>query len=101
MSSFYCSCQPYGRIFYNQEKVDKIVGTVLAMYILWKLVDDNFNVGGIAEDVLQWIPDHFRTEKPVIHISFDPDGQRTAQNEQLEHMVVKISSSICNNSIIY
>ena len=62
------------------------MGTVLAMYILWKLVDDNFNVGGIAEDVLQWIPDHFRTEKPVIHISLNPDPKDKLSDEQLSEI---------------
>lgn len=73
----------YGALFYNQEKVDKGVGTVLATHILREPVDGNFNVGETAEDILRWMPDHFRTEKPVIHISLNPDPKDNLSDEQL------------------
>ena len=73
----------YGALFYNQEKVDKGVGTVLATHILREPADGNFNVGETAEDILRWMPDHFRTEKPVIHISLNPDIKDNLTDEQL------------------
>ena len=73
----------YGALFYNQEKVDKGVGTVLATHILREPVDGNFNVADTAEDILRWMPDHFRTEKPVIHISLNPDIKDNLADEQL------------------
>lgn len=76
----------YGALFYNQEKVDKGVGTVLATHILREPVDGNFNVGETAEDILRWMPDHFRTEKPVIHISLNPDIKDNLTDEQLEEI---------------
>ena len=76
----------YGSLFYNQEKVDKGVGTVLTTHILREPVDGNFNVGETAEDILRWMPDHFRTEKPVIHISLNPDPKDNLSDEQLSEI---------------
>ncbi|GHT57794.1 mobilization protein [Bacteroidia bacterium] len=76
----------YGALFYNQEKVDKGVGTVLATHILREPADGNFNVGETAEDILRWMPDHFRTEKPVIHISLNPDPKDNLSDEQLSEV---------------
>lgn len=73
----------YGALFYNQEKVDKGVGTVLATHILREPADGKFNVGETAEDILRWMPDHFRTEKPVIHISLNPDIKDNLTDGQL------------------
>jgi hypothetical protein len=73
----------YGALFYNQEKVDKGVGTVLGTHILREPADGNFNVVETAEDILRWMPDHFRTEKPVIHISLNPDIKDNLTDEQL------------------
>lgn len=76
----------YGALFYNQEKVGKGVGTVLATHILREPADGNFNVGETAEDILRWMPDHFRTEKPVIHISLNPDPKDKLSDEQLSEI---------------
>lgn len=73
----------YGALFYNQEKVDNGVGTILATHILREPTDGNFNVGETAEDILRWMPDHYRTEKPVIHISLNPDIKDNLTDEQL------------------
>lgn len=73
----------YGALFYNQEKVDKGVGTVLATHILREPADSNFNVAETAEDILRWMPGHFRTEKPVIHISLNPDIKDNLTDGQL------------------
>jgi len=76
----------YGALFYNQEKVDKGVGTVLATHILREPADGNFSVAETAEDILRWMPDHFRTEKPVIHISLNPDPKDNLSDEQLSEI---------------
>lgn len=76
----------YGALFYNQEKVDKGVGTVLATHILREPEDGNFSVAETAEDILRWMPDHFRTEKPIIHISLNPDPKDRLSDEQLSEI---------------
>lgn len=73
----------YGALAYNQEKVEQGNGTVLATQILREPADGNFNVAETAEDILRWMPDHFRTEKPVIHISLNPDIKDKLTDEQL------------------
>lgn len=76
----------YGALFYNQEKVDKGAGTVLATHILREPADGKFNVAETAEDILRWMPDHFRTEKPVIHISLNPDIKDNLTDDQLSEI---------------
>lgn len=73
----------YGALFYNQDKVDKGVGSVLATHNLREPADGRFNVAETAEDILRWMPDHYRTEKPVIHISLNPDPKDRLTDEQL------------------
>lgn len=73
----------YGALFYNQVKVDSGVGKVLGTNNLREPVDGNFNVAETAEDILRWMPDHFRTENPVIHISLNPDIKDNLTDEQL------------------
>lgn len=79
----------YGALFYNQEKVEKGVGTVLATHILREPADGNFSVAETAEDILRWMPDHFRTEKPVIHISLNPDIKDNLTDDQLTEIAVQ------------
>lgn len=73
----------YGALAYNQEKVDQGKGKVLATQILREPADGNFNVAQTAEDLLRWMPSHYRTEKPVIHISLNPDIKDKLTDEQL------------------
>lgn len=73
----------YGALFYNQDKVDKGVGSVLATHNLREPVDGRFNVAETAEDILRWMPGHYRTEKPIIHISLNPDPKDRLTDEQL------------------
>ena len=68
-----------------QEKVEKGVGTVLATHILREPTDGNFSVAETAEDILRWMPDHFRTEKPVIHISLNPDPKTRSRTSNFRN----------------
>lgn len=79
----------YGALFYNQEKVEKGAGTVLATHILREPADGNFSVSETAEDMLRWMPEHFRTEKPVIHISLNPNPKDTLTDESLADIAEK------------
>ena len=57
----------YGALAYNQEKVDRGDGKVLLTHIVREPADGRFNVAATAEDLLRWMPSHYRTEKPVVH----------------------------------
>ena len=79
----------YGALAYNQQKVDGDKGTVLATHILREPVDGIFDVAATAEDLARWMPPHFRTEKPVIHISLNPDPKDTLTDGQLVEIADK------------
>lgn len=79
----------YGALFYNQEKVEQGNGKVLATQILREPADGNFSVAQTAEDLLRWMPSHYRTEKPVLHISLNPDIKDKLSDEQLSDIAGK------------
>lgn len=79
----------YGALAYNQEKVDKEKGKVLATNIVREPMDGIFNVAATAEDLQRWMPSHFRTEKPVLHISLNPDIKDNLSDEQLSEIATK------------
>ena len=50
----------YGALAYNQEKVDRGDGKVLLTHIVREPADGRFNVAATAEDLLRWMPSHYR-----------------------------------------
>ena len=62
----------YGALAYNQEKVNEGLGKVLASSIIPEPEDGRFSISACTDAFLRWLPSHFRTEKPVIHISLNP-----------------------------
>lgn len=79
----------YGALAYNQNKVDEGHAKVLAANLILQPEDGNFHLQDCMEDFKNWLPSHYRTEKPVIHISLNPhpddvltDGQLVAIGEE-------------------
>ena len=75
----------YGALAYNQTKVEEGHAKILDANLLPYPEDGRFRMGGTMEAFTAWLPSHFRTEKPVIHISLNPhpddeltDGQLAA-----------------------
>ena len=79
----------YGALAYNQKKVDLGVGSVLATHIIREPADGRFYVAATAEDLLRWMPSHYRTEKPVVHISLNPDPKDRLTDQQLAEIAEK------------
>jgi hypothetical protein len=79
----------YGALEYNQQKVDKSAGLVLATHLLSEPVDGKFSVAETVADFHFWVPKNFRTEKPVIHISLNPDPKDTLTDELLVEIAEK------------
>ena len=73
----------YGALAYNQEKVNRGDGKVLLTHIVREPVDGRFNVAATAEDLLRWMPSHYRTEKPVVHVSLNPAPEDRLDDGQL------------------
>ncbi len=79
----------YGALAYNQQKVDRGKGKVLLTHILREPPDGRFDIATTAEDLLRWMPSHYRTEKPVVHISLNPDPEDRLSAEQLTEIAEK------------
>ncbi len=73
----------YGALAYNQEKVNEGLGKVLASNIIPEPEDGRFSVATCTEAFNRWLPSHYRTEKPVIHISLNPHPDDNLMDEQL------------------
>ena len=79
----------YGALEYNQQKVDNSAGCVLATHRLSQPTDGNFTVAGAVADFHFLMPKNFRTEKPVIHISLNPDPKDSLTDGQLSEIAEK------------
>jgi hypothetical protein len=73
----------YSALAYNQEKVNEGLGKVLASNIVSEPEDGRFSVAACTEAFKRWLPSHYRTEKPVIHISLNPHPDDNLTDEQL------------------
>lgn len=73
----------YGALAYNQDKVDEGHARVLATNLVLQPEDGQFSIGDCMDDFRRWMPSHFRTEKPVIHISLNPHPNDVLTDEQL------------------
>ncbi|MFR4273956.1 MAG: conjugal transfer protein MobB [Bacteroides thetaiotaomicron] len=73
----------YGALAYNQEKVDEGLGKILGSNLVFEPTDGQFNVSECMDDFMQFVPAHFRTEKPVFHVSLNPHPDDRLTDDQL------------------
>lgn len=73
----------YGSLAYNQEKVDEGLGKILGSNLVFEPTDGQFNVSECMNDFMQFVPAHFRTEKPVFHVSINPHPDDRLTDDQL------------------
>lgn len=73
----------HGAIAYNQNKVDEGHAQVLATNLVLQPTDGQFRISDCMNDFRRWMPSHFRTENPVIHISLNPHPDDVLTDEQL------------------
>lgn len=73
----------YGALAYNQNKVDEGHAKVLAANLILQPEDGKFHLQDCMEGFMNWMPSHYRTEKPVIHISLNPHPDDVLTDEQL------------------
>lgn len=79
-----------GVLYYNQEKVDQGLASVLSTHILREPSgEEGFSVAETSEDFLRWMPAQHRTEKPVLHISLNPDPKDSLTDGQLSEIAGK------------
>lgn len=70
----------YGVFAYNQNKVDKGEAAVLSS---WRFIHDNdcYNVEDCVRSIDHWLIANRRTEKPMVHISLNPDPRDIVSDE--------------------
>ena len=73
----------YGALAYNQTKVENGHAKILDANLLPYPEDGRFRMGGTMEAFTAWLPSHYRTEKPVIHISLNPHPDDALTDGQL------------------
>ncbi|MCD8269507.1 MAG: relaxase/mobilization nuclease domain-containing protein [Parabacteroides sp.] len=73
----------YGALAYNQNKVDEGEAKVLAAHLVRHPEDGRFRLDESMRQLLEWMPSHYRTEKPVIHISLNPHPDDVLTDGQL------------------
>lgn len=73
----------YGALAYNQTKVENGHAKILDANLLPYPEDGRFRMGGTLEAFTAWLPSHYRTEKPVIHISLNPHPDDVLTDGQL------------------
>lgn len=76
----------YGALAYNQEKVDEGLGKILGSNLVFEPTDGQFNVSECMNDFMQFVPAHFRTEKPVFHVSLNPHPDDRLTDDQLTNI---------------
>lgn len=73
----------YGALSYNQEKVNEGLGKVLGTNLVMEPADGKFSIGASMADFERLMPSHFRTKKPVMHISLNPHPDDKLTDAQL------------------
>jgi hypothetical protein len=73
----------FGALSYNQNKVDKEQGKVLAANKIMQPLDGHFDLHSCMNCFSQQLPSDCKTEKPVIHISLNPHPDDVLTDEEL------------------
>ncbi len=74
----------FGALSYNQQKVDKEKGSVLLMHKMMDTPDGRYSVKQLSRSFEPYLSANVKTEKPVLHISLNPDPQDRLSDEQLK-----------------
>ena len=74
----------YGALAYNQNKVDEGGAKILSAHLLRYPEDGRFRPDESVRQFLEWMPNHYRTEKPVIHISLNPHPDDVLTDTELQ-----------------
>lgn len=73
----------YGALGYNWRKVDEGGARVLDAHLLRYPEDGHLRMEETMRQFLSWLPSHYRTEKPVIHVSLNPHPDDVLTDGQL------------------
>jgi hypothetical protein len=73
-----------GALTYNQLKVDKENGQILFTHNMVETIDGQYSIQKLFRSFEPYLAANNRTEKPVIHISLNPDPREQVTDEKLQ-----------------
>jgi hypothetical protein len=73
-----------GALSYNQLKVDKENGEILFTHKMVETLDGNYSVSQLLRSFEPYLAANNKTEKPVLHISLNPDPREQVTDEKLQ-----------------
>jgi hypothetical protein len=73
-----------GALSYNQLKVDKENGEILFTHKMVETFDGNYSVSQLLRSFEPYLAANNKTEKPVLHISLNPDPREHVTDEKLQ-----------------
>lgn len=76
----------YGAISYNQLKIDSEKGQVLLLNRIPETLDNTYSTNYLHQQFEPYLSANIKTEKPVRHISLNPDPADRVSNEQFMEM---------------
>ena len=75
-----------GALSYNQLKVDKENGEVLATHRIRETINGNYTIAQLYQSFKPYLIANKRTEKPVLHISINPDPRDKVSDEDFKQI---------------
>ena len=75
-----------GALSYNQLKVDQENGAILATHRIRETVNGNYTISQLYHSFEPYLIANKRTEKPVLHISLNPDPRDKVSDENFKQM---------------
>ncbi|HSD09301.1 conjugal transfer protein MobB [Flavobacterium sp.] len=79
----------YGALVYNQLKVEKENGQVLYTNKIIETPDGSYAVSQLLRSFEPYLLANRKTEKPILHISLNPDPKDKVSDEQFEQLAQK------------
>lgn len=76
----------YGVLSYNQVKVNKEHGEILLLHKMLETLDGSYSVNQLTQSFEPYLLANRNTEKPVLHISLNPDPRDRVSDEKYKLM---------------
>src|SRR5690554_4778933 len=76
----------YGALTYNQSKVEQENGAVIGVQNMYETLDGNYTIARLMTSFETRLTANRNTEKPVLHLSLNPDPDDKVSDEQYREM---------------
>jgi len=79
----------YGALSYNYQKIEKENGQILHTQMVMESHDGKYSVSGILRSFETYLVANRNTEKPILHISLNPDPKDQVSDEKFRIMATQ------------